>query len=361
MNMTRKLARVERIEELTPIEGADAIELARVGGWRVVVQKNLHTVGDLAVYFEVDSLLPECPLFEKAAGRDGIKASLDEETGEKVYGYRLKCIRLKGQYSQGLLIPQTDMAELLGSDFDYETAYVQGTDLTGVLGVKKYEKYAALNANGKARGSFPSYIKKTDCTRCQNLKDEIWQAYNDNAQFQVSVKADGSSCTVWRVGGECGVASRNLSLKLDSSSNFTHVANKIHDSLKDVVDGDYCIQGELLAPNIQGNFEGVTKPEFYAFAMQDINEGTYLNPLHVYELCDRYAINHVPVLHHSVTLRELYPDVSTANELIDAIVASADGDSGFNGKFREGLVFKGTTTDLTFKAIGERYLMKKKD
>lgn len=196
---------------------------------------------------------------------------------------------------------------------------------------------------------------------CQNLKGAIWQAYNDNAQFQVSVKADGSSCTVWRVGGECGVASRNLSLKLDGSSNFTHVANKIHDSLKDVVDGDYCIQGELLAPNIQGNFEGVTKPEFYAFSMQNINEGTYLNPLYVYELCDRYGINHVPVLHHSVTLRELYPDVSTANELIDAIVASADGDSGFNGKFREGLVFKGTTTDLTFKAIGERYLMKKKD
>lgn len=166
MNMTRKLARVERIEELTPIEGADAIELARVGGWRVVVQKNLHTVGDLAVYFEVDSLLPECPLFEKAAGRDGIKTSLDEETGEKVYGYRLKCIRLKGQYSQGLVIPQTDMAELLGSDFDYETAYVQGTDLTGALGVKKYEKYVDPNANGEARSSFPSFIKKTDQTRC---------------------------------------------------------------------------------------------------------------------------------------------------------------------------------------------------
>ena len=57
-NGERKLAYIARIEEILPIENADKIEVARVGGWKVVVKKDEFKVGDLAVYIEIDSRVP---------------------------------------------------------------------------------------------------------------------------------------------------------------------------------------------------------------------------------------------------------------------------------------------------------------
>ena len=55
----RALATIEKILSLEPIEGADKIELAKVRGWNVVVQKGLYEVGDLVIYFEIDTMLPQ--------------------------------------------------------------------------------------------------------------------------------------------------------------------------------------------------------------------------------------------------------------------------------------------------------------
>ena len=48
----RKLASIRRIADIQPIEGADAIEVATVDGWKVVVKKDEFKIGDLAVYLE---------------------------------------------------------------------------------------------------------------------------------------------------------------------------------------------------------------------------------------------------------------------------------------------------------------------
>ena len=60
----RKLASVQRIYKIEPIEGADRIELAHVLGWQCVVPKGQFTEMDLCVYFEIDSFLPVAPEFE---------------------------------------------------------------------------------------------------------------------------------------------------------------------------------------------------------------------------------------------------------------------------------------------------------
>ena len=54
----RKLASIQRVWKIEPIEGADRIELAHVLGWQCVVNKGQFQPMDLAVYFEVDSFLP---------------------------------------------------------------------------------------------------------------------------------------------------------------------------------------------------------------------------------------------------------------------------------------------------------------
>ena len=63
--MERKLATIRKINDLSPIEGADKIEVATVDGWKVVVAKDVgHKIGDWVVYCEIDSFLPIKEEFE---------------------------------------------------------------------------------------------------------------------------------------------------------------------------------------------------------------------------------------------------------------------------------------------------------
>jgi len=62
--MGRKLASIQKIWKVEPIEGADRIELVSVLGWKCVSKKGEFKEGDLCVYFEVDAFLPVCEKFE---------------------------------------------------------------------------------------------------------------------------------------------------------------------------------------------------------------------------------------------------------------------------------------------------------
>ena len=56
--MQRRLATVQRIDDVQPIPEANLIEKVRVLGWWVVVKKDQFKVGDLCIYFEIDSWIP---------------------------------------------------------------------------------------------------------------------------------------------------------------------------------------------------------------------------------------------------------------------------------------------------------------
>ena len=95
----RKMATIRRIDTIGPIEGADAIEVATVGGWKVVVKKGDFAPGDLAVYCEIDSFIPTkiAPFLTKPDHYPKVF--------EGVEGERLKTVRLRKTLSQGLLLP----------------------------------------------------------------------------------------------------------------------------------------------------------------------------------------------------------------------------------------------------------------
>ncbi|MGA1047547.1 MAG: RNA ligase (ATP), partial [Minisyncoccia bacterium] len=101
--MDRKLASIRKIEEIKPIQGADKICAYRIGGWWVVDAVNKYSVGDLAVYYEIDSFLPIKPEFEFLRKNSYKKMPNGDE------GYRLKTIKLRGQLSQGLLTKIPDI------------------------------------------------------------------------------------------------------------------------------------------------------------------------------------------------------------------------------------------------------------
>ena len=356
--MSRKLVTIRQIQSLTPIHKADLIELARIDGWKVVVQKGLHTVGDYVVYFEVDSVLPDTDFFRETAGRDGLTTSMLED-GTIVRGYLIRAIKLKGVVSQGLILPVSVIPSLL-LPHDLEKSYKEQTDLTQMFKTSLYAKPFNPENAPDALGYMPTNIRRTAVERVQNQLEEVWQAYQEDWLFQVTCKLDGDSCTVFKHNGTLGVCSRNLNFKFDiqnkeQSSTFTRAAAQMHKKLPDVSE-DYCIQGELVGPGIQQNFEKLDVCGFYVFSMWDLNKQEYLNPTEVEEFADLHYLHHVPVIHQSTTLKEMFGSVQDASALTDLIIAHAKGPSSFNGKYREGLVWKALIQDFSFKAISDQYI-----
>ena len=228
--MERKLASIRKVREIKPIEGADAIELAIVDGWQCVAKKGKFKVNDLCVYFEIDSFLPIKDEFEF------LRKSSYKKMGE-AEGFRLKTIKLRGELSQGLIIPISNFNEDIQK-------MEEGTDLTDILEVQKYEQPIPAQLAGQVRGLFPSYIRKTDQERIQNLFYKINEKYKD-VDFEVTLKLDGTSCTYYVVNplihntkleepadfyfGHC---SRNLDTKEGDSTPWVIARNnKIKDNM----------------------------------------------------------------------------------------------------------------------------------
>lgn len=352
--MTRKLATIRPISQLRPIEGADLIELAIVDGWQCVVKKGEFAVGDRGVYFEIDSFLPST---------DTRYAFLESKfiKWEGKIGARIKTMKLKGQLSQGLLLPLSAYPELAG---------VEDYDVTELLGIEKWEKPLPACLGGTARGNFPSFIPKTDQERVQNIRDlfEDWGHHT----FQETTKMDGSSMTVYYVAKGSnvydmnarpdaegnfpdelsGVCSRNLDLVETQGNQFWITAreNQIIEKLR-AYGHNLAIQGELCGSGIQSNFEKFPLGfhDFFVYDIWDIDTQSYLSPEETHALAEQFDLKHVPI-HGYIVLSEVA-------QTIDQILDRAEG-QGINGAKREGIVFKHVESGFSFKAISNSYLLK---
>ena len=330
----RKMATIRKIDDIRPIENADAIEVAVVGGWKVVVKKGEFKVGDLAVYCEIDSWIPTelAPFLSKGK---------EPREFEGIKGERLRTIKLRGQLSQGLLLPWTVGGE--------------GDDLSEALGIIKWEKPMNAQLAGMARGNFPALIPKTDQERAQNLKKEIEIASDDGLLFEVTEKLEGSSMTVYQIRGEFGVCSRNLDLKETEGNAFWSTARRedIEGKMKRLnAQWDFAIQGELIGPGIQGNIYKLTEPQFRVFDVYDIMAGAYLDPAHRRAVVAVLGLLHVPIITDG-------KDLGVGS--IDEILQWAEDRSLLNPTVeREGIVFKECNGGMSFKAISNKYLLGEK-
>ena len=349
----RKLVKVVQVDDVLVHDNADSLEIAIIGGWQCVVRKGEFSKGDYAVYFEIDSMLPLTdPRFESFAGRN-------EYVVDGTTYTRIRSMKLRKELSQGLLMNLSVLDNLSDTNSKGETDSLDLDNLDKILGVIKYEAPVSANLAGNAKGSFPSFIPKTNQERVQNLSRKIAASQGD--LFEVTYKLDGSSFTAYCNSDEdgiyTGVCSRNLELKVDETNEGNSFVKAFKDGnishlLKhwQLISGDFiAVQGELLAPNIQGNFEGVKELTLYIYSVYNISKGCYMTPTEARECVKLLGLNYVPVFDECY---ELNADVK---QLLDL----ADGDSGLNGKYREGLVFKSLTDpNFSFKAISNRYLLK---
>jgi RNA ligase (TIGR02306 family) len=356
----RKMATIRKIDAINPIEGADAIEVATVGGWKVVVKKGEFKVGDLAVYCEIDSWIPTeiAPFLSKGK---------EPREFEGVKGERLRTVKLKGQISQGLLLPigityllsgilrRNNSTQKMSDDYrNYPDEYFEeGFDCSELLNIRKWEMPVPAQLAGEVQGAFPSVIPKTDQERCQNLVREIDDAIAAETIFEVTEKLEGSSMTCYLIDGVFGVCSRNLDLKRNEKNAFwaTAIKQDIETKMRAHGGNWFAIQGELIGPGIQGNIYGLKEVDFFVFDVYNLLTGTYLNPADRRQMVESMGLKHVPVIY----------DRYMNDRFVDGLLKMAEGKSVLNPSTeREGIVFKEVNGGFSFKAISNRYLLGEK-
>ena len=343
----RKLASVQRVWKIEPIEGADRIELAHVLGWQCVVNKGQIQPMDTAVYFEIDSFLPIRPEFEF------MRASSYKNSDIMGEGFRLKTMRFRGQLSQGLLLPLSIFPEISA---DAEV----GTDVTDLLGVRKWEIEERATTGGTVIGTLPYDIPHTDETRVQAMP-ELIQEFR-GLEYYISTKMDGSSHSIGIDENGFHVTGHNYEYKDDGSSGFYKLVNergyreKLEAFVKENGLKTLTIQGEYCGPGILKNRLKLVKPEWYVFTVRENGKRVGLDRM--LEICEKLGLDHVPIEERGQDLPTKYPTV-------EALLERADGDYPRGGK-KEGIVIRPTepvfcpliSASLSMKVVSNKYLLK---
>jgi len=382
--MARKLVTLRRVTAIRPIPGADRIVAATVGGWTCVVGADEFRPGDVGVYFEIDSFLPAAD-----ARWERFAPGFSDFVGAR--GFRVRTLKLRGQISQGLLLPVSRFAEVEAAVAECERAAVAAGDLPpqdparaaaldaavmalafeDLLGVVKYDPPSAAAADSGRLGPFPVFIARTDQERVQNLPADVF-ARHAQTVFQETTKMDGSSMTVYFVRrdsplfedlpplpgdvgatGRFGVCSRNIELAESGDNSFwaAALANGLPGKLA-ALGRNLALQGELVGEGVQGNAEGFPRGfrDLFVFGAQDIDAQRPLPPREVEALARELGLRHVPVVGYAA-LREIAGSV-------EELLARAEG-KGINGRKREGIVLKAGDGAFSFKAISNSYLLKR--
>ncbi len=325
----RTLASIQRIKALAPIAGADAIEKATVLGWQLVVKKGEFQVGDLAVYCEIDSLLPDRPEFEFLKAR----------------GMRIRTIRLRGEISQGICFPLSILP--LG------TAITEGADVTDLIGITKYEPPIPASLAGVMKGGFPGFIPKTDETRVQVLQ-ELLDKFAGTLCY-VTEKLDGSSVTYYLKDGEFGVCSRNLELLETPENSLWKVARtlQVEEKLR-ALGGNHALQGEIVGEGIQGNLYKLRGQTVFFFNVFDIDHYRFYDFESFETTLAAMNLPAVPVLDRAYALVNNIP----------SLVQLGTGTSTLYNVEREGVVIRPLNEQrdsigrVSFKAINPEFLLK---
>lgn len=384
----RELAYVARVTEIVPIEGADRVEVAKIQGWTCMVAKGAFQVGDLGVFFEADSKVPEKEPFLFMEKRH----------------YKVKVQKFfKGTViSDGLLMSFVDFGWKDGK-------YAEGDFLTKELGITyaeaednkrkanstdKYKKMAQRHPKlfqnpiikkiyktnfgkkvlflffGKKKdkkGCWPAWVVKTDEERIQNLASRIEEFQNE--KWIATEKIDGTSTTFTLKGKgrkqEYHVCSRNVAFDTPEKAAKCFYDSNVYLEMDEKYDMRYVlqtimnetnalyvtIQGETYGGKIQKRDYSRSDHELAVFNVIICGQDGIprrLNPVEMKAKMDEYGIPTVPIVATDVELP------STCDE----ILAMAHGDSLIDGKPREGLVFRNIDGTKSFKAVDNLFILK---
>lgn len=327
----RKLASIQKVYDVKPINGADNIEQATIMGWNVVVRRGEFKQGDDCVFFEIDSMLPETA---------GWAQFMEPRK------FRVKTVKLRGCLSQGLALP-------ISTVFPQGHEFSIGDDVSEFLGVSKYEPYTPT-LGSSVIGLFPNDIPKTDEIRLQSalgVLDEL-----KGTPFYITVKLDGMSGTFIKRDDGLHICTRN---RLINGSACPHTAVADRYRLHELPVG-CVVQGEVVGPGIQKNRLKLSEYDLYVFNIYDINTRRYLDFDEFILFCFKHKLKTVPV-EYEIDGEELDAFPLT----LETFLKLADGEYPMTGNVREGIVVRPMHEKhsnvlggrLSFKCINNRFLL----
>lgn len=401
----RELAYLVKIDDITPINDYDRVELAHVGGWTVVVGKGEFKPGNIAVYFEIDSQLPNKPPFSEMQflASKHFKIETQKMCKGTVYSQGFLCtIEQLGWENQGRGYVYDPESGDHGLHYIYDERRFVTKDIGVTYVVKednkrkassrdKYKRMAQRHPNlfkkpifkwlmrrswgkkflfiffGKKkdkRTDWPSWVKKTDEERIQNLPHLL---KNKETHWIATEKIDGSSTTfaIKRKKGlgfryDFYVCSRNVVFDKPDKSCFYDtniylemaqkydIENKLIEMLEDLREDWIYIQGETYGKDVQKRDYALKDHDFKAFNLVTSKKGRW-NSVAMATYLDFFEIPSVPIINQNYIL----PD--TIEEFCNYVDSAP---SAIDGKMREGIVCRTADGTTSFKCVSPRYLLK---
>lgn len=363
----RKLASIQKIVKISPIEGADKIEVAGVLGWEcVVAKKDNFKVGDFIVYIEIDSIVPEKPEFEFLRPRK----------------FRVKTIKLRKQISQGLVIPISMLPK--------DTPIIEDSDVTDILGIVKHDpqlieendlvdkksnskikkilmrvpvfRKIYLHFNSNEKGNFPSWIKKTDEENVQRCAKVISENFDNS--FYITEKLEGQSFSAFAFNSKVwgfnkknfGIASRNMWLKTKDNSKYWQSTEKYN--LENILKNypyPITIQAEQIGVGIQGNIYKLEDVQIRVFNV--IIDGKRLIYDDMNDFCVTNHLIAVPLIDNNFIPSQHIPSNDNST-IVKWFLDYSNGVSDLYKTKREGIVVRlNSNPDISFKVRSPEYLL----
>ena len=373
----RNLASIQTIIDLQPIPGADRIECATILGWEVVCKKGDFKVGDKVCYLEIDSIVPDLPCFEFLRPKK----------------HRIRTCKLRGQISQGIAFPLSILQDVNPGLTPFDLACLKvDQDVTTELKITKYDpdagqdvlpeqvkkswianriqylKWRLFGIKPVKRGTFPSFVPKTDETRVQNMSRSLERMEGHSVYFSEKIEGQSFSFISRRTGNwfsklfgsdyQFLACSRNMTV-FDSNedSDYNHQSAQVAErygiraGLKRM-NRNLAIQGELIGGRIQCNIYKLPELDFRVFLCYDIDKQQYLPYSEMVEVTRQLGLLTVPILDDAAVIKNdirYYVELSKGKSKINPSVE------------REGCVVRSMTENFSFKSINPNYLLNQKD
>ena len=330
--MSSLIVEVCRIDRVLPHPNADLLELAHIKGWQCVVPKGKYAQGALVTYVPIDAVLPP---------------ELSERLGVTKYlsNGRVRCARLRGEPSFGLIMDRED------------PSWPEGADVRERYGITKYVPPLRPSA-GDAAEAHPLFVSYTDVENLRNFPG----VFAEGEDVLVTEKLHGTNCRVGLVEGEFMAGSMEVRRKrppegAEASNTYwfpttlpgvTGLLEELGRSHAQAI-----LFGEVFGSKVQ-NLNYGRKGEFGFAAFDALADGHYLDAPQFLELCARHGVPTVPVLHQGAYS-------------LDQVKQLAEGATTLGGgHVREGVVVRPLKerTDpkigrAALKYIGDGYLFAK--
>lgn len=360
-----------RIKNITPHNNADALEVAWVYGFQVIVSKNKYKVGDRVVYVPIDSILPH--KLESKLFPEGSKIKLTNA--------RVRQIKIRGLASQGMLIDPEDVRHVVNTD------YVQDEhDIKDMLGITKYEpptpKFQQINAGkpglGRKQLAHPDFHSYNGIDNVKWYPDKF-----EDKQVIVQEKLHGTNCRVAKLPFRTNTLLKKVKKFLGLAPKYENLygSNRVDITNASSYKGYYgediygaCLKkcdafnkvkpnetvfGEIIGPKIQSGYEyGLKEHEFVIFDVKILDESTgkqtWMNPEEVEKYAKERGFKHVPVLYKGPFNLSLCKELSSGPSIFCP-----------DEKVKEGVVIKNVEqydiegNKQALKMINEDYLANK--